>query len=175
MDTIADFFLRKIIVNPVFNSLSPVDDQVLAFPAFKNAWENCIVEYKHVHPNQGITFSETYRSNTLQEKYFNQGASKVKRNGMHHYGIAGDTIFVINGKRTYKGDINLIRKIYKNNGLTVLGMWDPLHVQFIPVPDQQSLRNTVRDKLIAFQLEHGLTQSGEADVLTILKAKEIFL
>ena len=175
METIADFFLRKIIVNAAYPSLNPVDDQLLLVPDFKAAWENCILDYKKVHPDQGITFSETYRSNSLQEKYFNQGASKVKKNGMHHYGIAGDSIFVINGKQTYKGDINSIRKIYKNNGLIILGMWDPLHVQFISVSDQQSLRDEVRNQIINFQIEQGLPQSGEPDAQTITRAKEVFL
>jgi hypothetical protein len=53
-------------------------------------------------------------------------------------------------------------------------MWDPLHVQFIEVSNQQILRNIVKSKIIAFQIQHNLQQTGEDDVATIAKAKDIF-
>ncbi len=143
MKEIADFFVKVLMKSPKFNSSSPVDDQTLLLAEFYDKLRYCGGIYTQNYPNQRITFSETYRSNVLQEKYYNNGASKIKKNGMHHYGIAADTIFVIDGKRSYKGDINLIRRIYKDNGLTILGMWDALHVQFIAVSDQQSLRDMV--------------------------------
>jgi hypothetical protein len=174
MRKIADFFLRKLLPNPKYNFANPIDDKALLFADFMTAWTKCIADYKKTYPQQDLAFSETYRSNILQKKYYNQGASKVQKNGMHHYGIAGDTIFIINGKKTYKGDINLIRKIYKNNGLTVLGMWDPLHVQFITVSDQPLLRNAVKEKIIAFQKQYNLLPTGEDDAQTIAKAKQVF-
>jgi len=140
---IAISFATKIKPSPKFLSIKPVDDQDLLFPPFLEKWQECAKQYQDRYPSQRLTFSETYRSNTLQTQYYNQGASKIKVNGMHHYGIAGDTVFIINGKESYKGDIALIRKIYKDNGLTILGMWDPLHVQYIAVADQQKVREAV--------------------------------
>ena len=143
MKKIVLFFTGVLIKNQKFTSATPVNDPALLFPDFLNKVKSCITEYKKTYPNQDITFTETYRSNTLQAIHFKNGASKIKKNGMHHYGIAADCIFVIAGKKTYKGDIPLIRKIYKDNGLTILGMWDALHVQYIPVADQQELRDIV--------------------------------
>jgi hypothetical protein len=171
MKKIADFYLQFLLKNPKFNSATPVDDQTLLVPDFFTKLQACIAQYQQKYPNQGITFTETYRSNTLQLIHFNNGASKIKKNGMHHYGIAADTIFIINNKRSYKGDVNFIRKIYKDNGLTILGMWDALHVQFITVADQQLLRDTVSKAITQFQKDNNLPQTGEANAQTIAMAK----
>ena len=174
MEPIADFFLKHLIVSPGFNSPNPVDDQNLLFPGFLSLWQTCVEQYKETHPNHDLTFTETYRSNVLQEKYFNQGASKIRVNGMHHYGIAGDAIFIIDGEQTYKGDINLLREIYVQNDLTILGTWDLFHVQFISVGRQQALRDQVTATIKTFQAANGLDDDGKVGPLTIAKAKEVF-
>lgn len=174
MENIADFFLKKLITDERWNSKNPVGDQALLVPEFLDRLNTCVGIYKQTYPGQSVTFTETYRSNALQLKYYNQGASKIKENGMHHYGIAADSIFIINGKRSYKGDVVLLRKIYVDNGLTILGMWDALHVQLIPVGKQQLLRKTVVNRLKAFQKEQGLQQTGLVDSATIEKAKAVF-
>ena len=174
MKNIEDFFLRTLITSPRFLSKDPVDDQKLLFPAFADKLKQSIAIYQQTHPDHNITFSETYRSNTLQGIHFNNGASKIKKDGMHHYGIAVDCIFIIGGKRTFKGDVNLLRSIHKKNGLTILGTWDALHVQFIPVSDQAQLRKDVVNKILAFQKTNNLPQTGEPDKATITKAKQIF-
>ncbi|MGB8193022.1 MAG: hypothetical protein WCF67_13925 [Chitinophagaceae bacterium] len=174
MKKIAEFYLRTLVPGAKFNSKKPVDDQALLFPDFLSKVKACIQQYKLKHPAHDITFTETYRSNALQEIHFNNGASKIKKNGMHHYGISVDCIFIIGGKRTYKGDVTLIRKIYKDNGLTILGAWDPLHVQFIPVADQPELRKAVSARITQFQKENGLAQTGEENAATIAKAKTVF-
>jgi hypothetical protein len=143
MKEIAKFFQNVLFKSKRFNSSTPVSDQDLLYPPFLAKLQACIKQYQQTYPNQDITFTETYRSNTLQMIHYNNGASKIKKNGMHHYGIAADSIFIINGKKSYKGDVMLIRKIYQANGLTILGMWDALHVQYIPVGEQQGLRDEV--------------------------------
>lgn len=145
MKEIAKFFQNVVFKSKKFNSKTAVSDQDLLYPPFLAKLKVCIKQYQQTYPNQDITFTETYRSNTLQMIHYNNGASKIKKNGMHHYGIAADSIFIINGKKSYKGDVMLIRKIYKDNGLTILGMWDALHVQYISVGEQQGLRDEVRE------------------------------
>ena len=171
---IADFYLQNLIVHPKFNSIALNPAQSLLLPAFSAKIKTCIAKYKAKHPGQDITFTETYRSNDLQLKHFNNGASKIKKDGMHHFGIAADSIFVIGGKRTFKGDVVGLRKIYKDNGLFILGMWDALHVQFIPVAEQAQLRADVKAALKAFQGANGLAKSGKADAATIAMAKKKF-
>jgi hypothetical protein len=145
MKEIASFFQKVLFKSKKFNSSTPVSDQDLLYPPFLAKLQACIKQYQQTYPNQDITFTETYRSNTLQMIHYNNGASKIKKNGMHHYGIAADSIFIINAKKSYKGDVMLVRKIYQANGLTILGMWDALHVQYIPVGEQQGLRDEVRE------------------------------
>ena len=173
-DPIAQHYLRTLLIHPKFNSANLNPDQALLLPAFRAKIKTCIAKYKAKHPGQDVTFTETYRSNALQLKHFNNGASKIKAYGMHHYGIAADSIFVIGGKRTYKGDVMGLRKIYKDNGLQILGMWDALHVQFIPVSEQVSLRAAVKKAVKAFQAANGLKQTGEANAETIAMAKKKF-
>jgi len=175
MEDITQFFLEKLITDGRYGTAKPVDDQTLLLPRFLNKLETCISIYKLEYPNQSITFTETYRSNLLQYKYFEQGASKTKEDGMHHYGIAADCIFIINEKRSYEGDTVLLRKIYVENGLTILGMWDPLHVQLIPVGQQMQLRNAVISKIKAFQSEQGIPITGLPDEITIAKARSLLL
>lgn len=174
MSVISDFHMHTLLVDQRYNSPFPVDDQKLLLPDFLGKLKVCIGQYKQKHPDQDISFSETYRSNTLQMLYFKRGSSKVQKNGMHHYGIAADSVFIIDGKQTYKGDINLLRQIYKSNGLTVLGMWDPLHVQLIAVSDQPALRNEVSNAIKQFQSQNGLPATGEADDATLARARQIF-
>jgi hypothetical protein len=174
LDKIADFFLETLLPHPKYDSIALNADRSLLFPEFRAAVEKCIGKYKSSHPGQDVTFTETYRSNALQLKHFKNGASKIKANGMHHYGIAADSIFVIGGKKTYKGDVMGLRKVYKNDGLVILGMWDALHVQFIPVADQAKLRAAVKKRLKAFQKANGLPQTGLPDAATIKMAKKKF-
>ena len=148
MKKIALFYKNVLIKSNKFNSSTPVSDQDLLYPDFLANIRICIKQYQKTYPNQDITFTETYRSNSLQMVHYTNGASKIKKNGMHHYGIAADCIFIIAGKKTYKGDITLIRKIYKENGLTILGMWDALHVQYISIIDQQQLRDMVERNVV---------------------------
>jgi Putative peptidoglycan binding domain len=171
---IADFFLQKLATQSKFDSINPNADQSLLFPDFLAKIKTCITKYQAIHPGQDITYTETYRSNALQEKHFKNGASKIRANGMHHYGIAADSIFIIGGKRTFKGDVMGLRKVYKDNGLSILGMWDALHVQFIPVEQQAALRKAVKDRLIAFQKANDLPQTGDVDAATIKAAKKAF-
>ena len=174
VDKIANFFLRQIIIHPKYNSVALNADMSLLYPPFSSKVQICISQYKKSHSGQDIAFTETYRSNALQLQHFNNGASKIKKDGMHHFGIAADSIFVIGGKRTYKGDVVVLRKIFADNGLFLLGMWDALHVQFIPVNMQAALRSAVKKTLLQFQGANGLNETGEADASTIAAAKGKF-
>lgn len=61
---------------------------------------------------------------------------------MHHFGIAADVAFYIEGEFSYRGNYEFLRKIFKDEGLTVLN-WELGHVQMIPVSEQGELRNAL--------------------------------
>jgi hypothetical protein len=125
-----------------FGSHSPVNDAELLYPEFLETLIKCFTEYTEQKPGEEVYIVETYRSNALQEKYYEEGKSRIRRNGMHHFGLAADAAFYINGKFSYGGDYALLRKIFRNNGLTVLN-WEKGHVQFNNVADQPEIRRYV--------------------------------
>ena len=135
-------YVENIKGSPEYNSPKPVKDMDLLLPEFKDKLDNCFTEYSEKYPGEEVYITETYRSNELQQKYFNQGSSKIRQNGMHHYGIAADVAFLIDGKFSYRGDYTFLRKLFKRAGLTVLS-WELGHVQFIPVENQKDLWSQV--------------------------------
>ena len=176
MKKIAEHYIQKIIPSSVFLSKNPVKDSSLLFPEFRGKLQKSIDEYTVKYPGTIPVIVESYRSQSLQLQYYNSGASKIKTNGMHHYGIAVDIGFMVNGKFTYNGDYKYLRSLHTKNGLFLLGLWDAGHVQFIPATatDQNSLRNTVNQAVRKFQAENNLSVDGIIGKYTIAKAKEKF-
>ena len=98
MKEIAKFLQNILFKSKKNNSANPVSAQDLLSPLILAKLLVCIKQYQQTYPNQDITFTETYRNNTLQLIHHNNGASIIKKSTMHHYGIAADSIFIINGK-----------------------------------------------------------------------------
>jgi hypothetical protein len=92
---------------------------------------------------------ETYRSQQRQTELFNQGASKLRTVGVHHFGLACDFVKDINGEPSWKGDFGFLKKLAEDNGLIWGGDWgndtivhsfvDSDHVQRVNVADQTKL------------------------------------
>lgn len=143
-EIICKYYKDKILSSDFYKSSIPVKDVELLFPEFYNQLIYCFNEYQKKYSNQKVYITETYRSNILQQKYFRQGKSKIKNNGMHHFGIAADVAFLINEKLSYKGDYNYLRRIFKENNLYILD-WELGHVQFIPASNQNILRKEIKN------------------------------
>lgn len=171
---IAQNYLENVTTSQYYFSKNPVKDTDLLFQPFLKKVTAAVSVFNKTHPESEVLFTETYRSNTLQMIHFNNGASKIKKNGMHHYSIAVDCAFKINGKFTYNGDYRLLRECMKNQGLYLLGLWDMGHVQHIPVADQISLRVEVDAAVKKFQKDNGLNPDGDVGSKTIAKAKQVF-
>lgn len=174
LQQIANHYISRIITSDRYLSPNPVRDTYLLFPPFKTLLDELITLYTQ-NSNDEIYILETYRSNTLQLAYYNRGASKIRSNGMHHYGIAVDLVRGKSGKYLdYKLNYVLLRKLANNLGLTVLNFEDA-HYQFIPVSLQDELRSTVKTTVINFQKNNKLVPDGIVGPKTIAKANELFI
>lgn len=175
MKNIAEFYIKKLIPSDKYLNVLPCKDRSLLLPEFNDAVSRSIAKFQSRYPDVEVVFVETFRSNALQLKHFKNRASKIKSNGMHHYGIAVDLAFKIEGEFSYQGDYKYLRECHEMEGLKLLGLWDAGHVQYVPVVKQADLRNTVLMSIKEFQKQNGLTPDGIVGAKTIAKAKTIYL
>lgn len=137
INDIAQHYKNVLCKSPYFNSSKPVTDINLLYPPFKNLLSQSIQEFQNSYPGVMVGIGETYRGLPLQKYYKSVGSSKTS-SGTHPLGIAADT--TVNKKY-----LNALRAIYKKNGLTILGMWDPGHVQYIPINLQAAAWSAVNN------------------------------
>src|SRR6058998_2471955 len=84
-------FYEDVIKNDArFNSAKRVADPELLEPVTRAAIANILQDARAL----GIELMvfETYRSQARQQELFNQGASKLRVGGVHHYGLACDLV-----------------------------------------------------------------------------------
>ncbi|HRE41951.1 MAG TPA: peptidoglycan-binding protein [Ignavibacteria bacterium] len=171
---IASHFISKIAPSKEYRNPSPVKDRELLFITFREKLESAIKKFNENYPDVEVLVYETYRSNILQQKYFSSGVSRIRQNGMHHFGIAADCAFRIKGKFSYSGDYKYLHKCFKDEGLVRLS-WEEAHIQLIPVSSQELLRNEVNKEIKKFQKTNGLTADGIIGNKTLKKLSEIYL
>lgn len=92
---------------------------------------------------------ETYRSAERQEMLFEQGKTELKTVGVHHYGLACDIVYIVNGQPSWDGDFDYLGHLAVKHGLIWGGDWgapnaahtfrDDDHVQLIHVDQQVKL------------------------------------
>lgn len=170
---IATHFITKIAPSKDYRNPSPVKKMDLLLPDFRGKLERAIKKFNEKYPDVEVLIYETYRSNILQQKYFKAGVSKIRQNGMHHFGIAADCAFRINGKFSYSGDYKHLHKCFRDEGLVRLS-WEEAHIQLIPVSAQGQLRNEVNKEIKKFQKENGLTPDGIIGIKTLSKLSEVY-
>lgn len=142
-----NFYDQTIKTDPRFHSALPCRDLALLEPITRAAVLNIIAEAK----SDGIELSvtETYRSAERQVLLFNQGATKLREVGVHHYGLACDFCKLIEGKPSWAGDWSFLRDLAEKHGLISGLDWgepsvrhsfvDPDHVQRVQIQDQERL------------------------------------
>lgn len=178
---ICDWYITKIIPSPEYNVENGIKKPDLLYPAFRAKVEAATKEFNKKYPQMKLVYVETYRSNARQLMHFNNGASKIKKNGMHHFGIAVDCAFVYDTdgdgdtEFTYEGDYPYLRQCWLQQGLKLLGLWDKGHCQFIDADnDQVELRAEIVHAVKQFQKSNGLVDDGIIGKRTIAKAKELY-
>lgn len=172
-ESICDWYLKSIITSPDYLNPNAVKSLDLLLPEFREDVQKCWTEFEEetgylVYP------VETFRSDIKQLQAFKTKASMIRSKGMHLYGIAVDVWFKKDGKVTDKGDYTLLRKLYANAGLIMLGNNDIGHCQYIQIPEQTELRRQVDYAIREFQTKYRLVRDGIVGPKTIAKAKEIY-
>jgi hypothetical protein len=142
-----NFYTDVIKKDPRFNSLKPINDMALVEPVTRGLVQQIVADA--AADGHKLMVFETYRSQARQSKLFDQGATKLKTVGVHHYGLACDLVKDVGGQPSWKGDFKFLAKLAKKYKLIWGGDWgrpgvkpgfpDPYHVQRCTVARQKSL------------------------------------
>jgi hypothetical protein len=97
-----NFYTDVIQKDKRFISTAPIRDLALLEPTFRAAVEALIAEAKQ--QGHELRVGETYRSEPRQLQLFHQGATRLKRVGVHHYGLACDLHLFKDGVFDERGD-----------------------------------------------------------------------
>jgi len=172
---IADWLIKTIIPSGIWDSKQIIKDEKYLFPDFLKKVKAANAEFEAAK-GYSVKFVETYRSNALQEQAWASGHSGIRKNGMHHYGIAVDQFFFKDGKSTYDGDYKFLRECMKKQSLYLIAKNDEGHVQYIPVnsDEQNELRAQVDYAIKQFQKSNGLVADGIVGNKTVAKAKKLY-
>lgn len=171
MKHIAERYISTLITSPEFFSDRPSRNLALLFPDFAKKLKKAFQEYIKIHPKFTPYVVEGFRPRSVAEA--NAEAGSGIKDSMHCYGIAADLAFKYNGKHTYNGNYDDLRKCLKDAGLVLIGKNDIGHVQYIPVKDQNAFRKVVNQAVKDFQKKHGLTIDGIVGKKTIGKARSL--
>ena len=143
----ADFYTNVISHDARFNSPARIDDPALLEPVARQLVASLIAGAKAA----GIQLMvyETYRSQARQQALFNNGATKLRTVGVHHYGLACDIVRSVGGEPSWKGDFTFLGELAHASGLIWGGDWgapnikhsfvDAVHVQRCTVARQPAL------------------------------------
>ena len=139
-----NFYTDIITKDSRFKNIDRVADINLLEPVTWQKGLDIIADAK-AHGIELMIF-ETYRSQKRQEELLKQGASKLQKVGVHHYGLACDIVKCIKDDPSWKGDFSLLGELAHEHGLIWGGDWgnpeakhtfiDPVHVQRCTVARQ---------------------------------------
>jgi len=122
-----NFYTDVISQDERFSSVKRVSDASLLEPATRELVA-AIVSAAH---RMGIELMiyETYRCQDRQQELFNQGATKLRTVGVHHYGLACDIVRVVAGEPSWKGDFSFLGQLAQSSGMIWGGDWGAPHIK----------------------------------------------
>jgi hypothetical protein len=145
--SMANFYTDVISADARFESVAPVSDVSLLEPSTRKLVENLVSAAQQMGIE--VMIFETYRSQNRQQELFNNGATKLRTVGVHHYGLACDIVRMVAGEPCWKGDFSFLGQLAHGSGLIWGGDWgapgiqhnfiDSVHVQRCTVARQGDL------------------------------------
>ncbi len=141
------FYTDVISADLRFRSSNRIADSSLLEPVTRQLVESLIASSHQMGIEMMIY--ETYRSQDRQLALFENGASKLRAVGVHHYGLACDIVRAVSGEPSWKGDFSFLGQLAHSCGLIWGGDWgdpalkhsfiDSVHVQRCTVARQGAL------------------------------------
>lgn len=142
-----NFYSDVICKDGRFASLTRIGDPSLLEPATRQLVQSIVSAAQKMGID--VMIYETYRSQNRQQELFNNGATKLRTVGVHHYGLACDIVRVVAGEPCWKGDFSFLGQLAHSSGLIWGGDWgapeikhsfvDSVHVQRCTVARQGDL------------------------------------
>jgi hypothetical protein len=137
----ANFYTDVIKKDKRFKSTDRISDPDLLEPTTRKLVQ-AIVADARAHGIKLMIF-ETYRSPQRQMALYDQGATKLKKVGVHHYGLACDLVKDINGQPSWKGDFSLLGHLAHEHGLIWGGDWGNPNIKHSFIDDDHVQRCTI--------------------------------
>jgi len=144
---VGNFYSDVICKDARFASVTRVSDPSLLEPSTRQLVERVVSTAQQMGIE--VMIFETYRSQNRQQELFNNGATKLRTVGVHHYGLACDIVRVAAGEPCWKGDFSFLGQLAHSSGLIWGGDWgapeikhsfvDSVHVQRCTVTRQGDL------------------------------------
>jgi hypothetical protein len=127
----ANFYSDVIAKDTRFGSLARIDDDQLLEPVTRALVQEIVSAARSIGID--VMVWETYRSQARQELLFTQHVTKLRRVGVHHYGLACDIVKVVGGEPSWKGDFSFLGQLSKSANLIWGGDWGnpAVHHSFI--------------------------------------------
>jgi hypothetical protein len=144
---VGNFYTDLISRDARFASTNRIGDPSLLEPMTRQLVEGLVASAHQMGIE--VMIYETYRSQDRQQSLFNNGATKLRTVGVHHYGLACDIVRVVGGEPSWKGDFSFLGQLAHSSGLIWGGDWgdanlkhsfvDSVHVQRCTVARQGDL------------------------------------
>jgi hypothetical protein len=122
-----NFYTDVISRDARFESVTRVSDVSLLEPATRQLVEGIVSAAAAMGIE--VMIYETYRSQDRQQELFNQGATRLRTVGVHHYGLACDVVRVVAGEPCWKGDFSFLGQLAHSSGLIWGGDWGAPHIK----------------------------------------------
>jgi hypothetical protein len=146
---VGNFYTDVLVPSPVFHSTQRVRDLQYLEPVTRAAVLAIIAEAKA--GGIELMIYETYRSQELQQIYFERGATKLQKVGVHHYGLACDLVKVNDGQPSWEGNFDFLGDLTKKRGLIWGGDWGVPGVKpkFVDADHVQRCAISMQNRLFA--------------------------
>jgi hypothetical protein len=137
----SNFFTEVIQKDPRYKSKERISDLELLEPVLRGLVTKIIADAQSMGVELGVF--ETFRSKQRQRQLYEEGHTKLKTVGVHHYGLACDLVRRYKGKFNWELDHSVVGQLALKYRLVWGGTWkdfyDAYHIQRIAAPRQKEL------------------------------------